>query len=102
MVKPHSIIAAVGRGEARALCVPSVRDQPSPVSFNSLQTFGDTTGTTLAFRGPERNYRLYLDLPTGVEVYSTGLFSRFFARDPVGPQDSPYAGTGEYCYVVRG
>ena len=67
-----------------------IRNQPSPVSFNSLQTFGDTTGTTLAFRGPDRNYRLLLDLPAGVEIYSTGLLSRFFARDAVGPQESPY------------
>ena len=67
-----------------------IRNQPSPVSFNSLQTFGETTGTSLAFRGPDHKYLLILDLPTGVEVYSTGLFSRFFARDPIGPQDSPY------------
>lgn len=69
-----------------------IRNQPSPVSFNSLQTFGETTGTTLAFRGPDHKYRLILDLPTGVDLYSTGLFSRFFARDPIGPQDSPYGG----------
>jgi len=70
--------------------VSLIRNQPSPVSLNSLQTFGETTGTTMAFRGPERNYQLVLDLPAGVELYSTGLMSRFFTRDAIGPQESPY------------
>ncbi len=76
-----------------------IRNQPSPASFNSIQTFGETTGTTLAFRGKDRGYKLVLDLPAGVELYSTGLFSRFFARDPQGPQPSPQ-GEGYRQFVV--
>ena len=67
-----------------------VRGMAMPLLFNSIQTFGETTGTWLSFRGPNRRYRLLLDLPAGVEIYSLGPFTRQFAG-PVaqGPSESP-------------
>lgn len=66
-----------------------VRGLPLPFLFNSIQTFGETTGTTLVYRGKNRNYRLTLDLPRGIEVYSVRLYTRYFAGPKAeGPQES--------------
>lgn len=68
-----------------------VRGLPLPFLFNSIQTFGETTGTTLVYRGKNRNYHLILDLPKGIEIYSVGLYIRYFAGPKAeGPTQSPY------------
>ncbi|MBI3919974.1 MAG: hypothetical protein HY318_01050 [Armatimonadetes bacterium] len=77
-----------------------VRGLPLPFLFNSIQTFGETTGTTLAYRGKNRNYRLILDLPKGIEIYSVGLYTCTFAGPKArGPEPSLY-GNDYHRFVV--
>jgi len=58
-----------------------VRGVPSNFLFNSIQNFNKwVRGPDIYSTVPSLNFRLVLDLPRGIDIYSLGLYARRFTR----------------------